>query len=106
MTPFDPEDLVRHLVELFQLAFTQKMAQIFNVLRFFKPAGDRQFLLLLFNVIPVVISDRNMFSLLLHLPVIGCQLIDDCLFREEFVRWRLDRAFCRQHVANRLLRLD
>ena len=57
-------------------------------------------------MIPVVIPDRYVLSLLLHLPGIGCQLIDDCLFREEFVRWKLDRAFCRQHVAYRLLRLD
>ena len=53
-----------------------------------------------------MIPDRYVLSLLLHFPGISCQLIDDCLFGEEFVRWMLDRVLCRQHVAKRLLRLD
>jgi hypothetical protein len=106
MAPFDPEHFVRDLVKLFQLSITQKQAQVLDIFCFFKLAGDRQFLLFLFNLIPIVVPDRYVSSLLLHLPGIDCHLVDDRLFREEFVRWKLDRVLCRQHVAYRLLRLD
>ncbi len=106
MTSLDLEDLIGHLVELLQLAFSQQLTEVLNVLRFFKRACDRQFLLLLLDVIPVVVPDRYVLSLLLHFPGISRQLINDCLFREELVRWILDRVLCRQHVAYRLLRLD
>ena len=82
------------------------MAQIFHILRFLERTGDRQFLLLLLDVVAVVISDGYVFTLLLHLSGICRKLISDCLFRYEFIRWLLDCVLCRQHVAYRLVRLD
>ena len=36
MIPLDSEDLVRHLIELLKLAFSQQMAQVLDILRFLK----------------------------------------------------------------------
>ena len=40
------------------------MPQVLNVLRLFEGTGDRQFLLFLLDVIPVVIPDRDVLTLL------------------------------------------
>ena len=82
MIPFDSEDLVRHLIELLKLAFSQQMAQVLDILRFLKRTGDRQFLLFFLNVIAVVIPDRYVLALQLQLSSISCKLISDRLFRK------------------------
>ena len=82
------------------------MTQVLYILRLLERTSDRQFLLLLLDVVAVMVTDRYVMSLLLQLSGISRQLINDCLFREEFIRWLLYRVLCRKHVAYRLLRLD
>jgi hypothetical protein len=63
----DPKNLVGNLIELLHLALSQECTEVLDVLGFFEYSSDHEFLLVFFDLVPVVISYGYMFPTLLLL---------------------------------------
>jgi len=80
MVSLDSEDLVRHLVELLHLAFSQQLAEVLDIFRLLKGTGNREFLLLLFGLVAIVVPDGYVPPTALQLSGVDSQLVSDRLF--------------------------
>jgi hypothetical protein len=92
MVPLDPQDLVRHLVELLHLAVPQQPAKVLDILSFLERTSNRELLLLFFCVVAIVVPDRYVSPTLLQFPCLDSELISYCLFRDVFIGRLSDRV--------------
>jgi hypothetical protein len=80
MISLDSKNFIGNLIELLHLAFPQQCAEILYVLSFPEYSGDYEFLLVFFNLVPVMVPYRYMFPTLLLLLGLKLQSLSDCLF--------------------------
>jgi hypothetical protein len=76
----NPKNFIGNLIKLFHLAFSQQYTEILDVLSFFEDSSNHKFLLVLFNLVPVVVSDWDMLPTLFLLLCLVFQGLSDCLF--------------------------
>ena len=60
MVPLNSEDLVGDLVVLFHFSISQQLAEVLQVLCILKGTGNRQFLLLFFDLVAIVVPNGDM----------------------------------------------
>jgi hypothetical protein len=80
MISLDSMNFIGNLIELLHLSFSQQCAEILYVLSFLEYSSDHKFLLVFFDLIPVVISYRYMLPTFLLLLCLEFQSLSYCFF--------------------------
>ena len=88
---------------LFILLIHSFVIGVFNNFSFLGRTSNREFLLLFFCVVAIVISNRYVSPTLLQFLCLDSELISYCLFRNVFISRLSDRVIRLQHVVHRLL---
>ena len=106
MISLDPENLVGNLIEFLHLAFSQECTEVFYVLGFFEYSSDHEFFLVFFDLVPVVISDWDMFPTLFLLLCLELQSLSYCFFWHILIRRLSYSTLTSHHVLDSLVGVD
>ncbi len=77
MISLDSEYLVSNLVELLHLAFSQQCAEFLYVFSLLKGTCNREFLLFLLCLVPIVVPDGDVFPTVLLLLLLEGECFRD-----------------------------
>jgi hypothetical protein len=106
MISLDSKNFIGNLIELLHLAFSQQCTEVLYVLSFFEYSGDHEFLLVFFDLVPVMVPYRYMLPTFLLLLCLELQSLSDCLFWDIFICRLSYSTLTSHHVLDSLVGVD
>ena len=100
MIPLDSKNPVGNLVEFLHLAFSQQCAEILDDLSFFEDPSNHEILLVFFDLIPVMVSDRYMSPTIFFLFGLELKRLCDCFLGDVLISRLFDCGLTLQHVLD------